>query len=256
MIYLNARYYDPKLGRFLSPDSLDPTLPGVGTNRYAYALNNPVNLSDPSGNNTEAPSYDPAADDALKSNPNAPRDPIGEAVAGFLGWASEALGNVLDAGGQAMSGIPQTAGPGRVSMEVGAGLKALSAGIKGAKAAGKGVPGLGTETQAARSVIEDLAAARTAAARMLEEASQKTGNFGMGKASAQEADELGKAWVGPGPRVTSKGYLESSDGLRQYRGPSEKPNSPFAPTGVQANFESRSQPRGAWESNGHLDIEK
>ncbi|MGO4574349.1 RHS repeat-associated core domain-containing protein, partial [Microvirga sp. 2TAF3] len=50
LVYLNARYYDPKLGRFLSPDSLDPTLPGVGTNRYAYALNNPVNLSDPSGN--------------------------------------------------------------------------------------------------------------------------------------------------------------------------------------------------------------
>jgi RHS repeat-associated protein len=49
LIYLNARYYDPKAGRFLSPDSLDPTLPGVGTNRYAYALNDPVNLSDPTG---------------------------------------------------------------------------------------------------------------------------------------------------------------------------------------------------------------
>ncbi|WP_201832621.1 FG-GAP-like repeat-containing protein [Microvirga zambiensis] len=43
LLYLNARYYDPKAGRFLSPDSLDPTLPGVGTNRYAYALNDPVN---------------------------------------------------------------------------------------------------------------------------------------------------------------------------------------------------------------------
>ncbi|MGO4574356.1 RHS repeat-associated core domain-containing protein, partial [Microvirga sp. 2TAF3] len=50
LVYLNARYYDPKAGRFLSPDSLDPTLPGVGTNRYAYALNNPVNLNDPGGN--------------------------------------------------------------------------------------------------------------------------------------------------------------------------------------------------------------
>ncbi|MGO4571652.1 RHS repeat-associated core domain-containing protein, partial [Microvirga sp. 2TAF3] len=49
LIYLNARYYDPKAGRFLSPDSLDPVLPGVGTNRYAYALNNPVNLKDPGG---------------------------------------------------------------------------------------------------------------------------------------------------------------------------------------------------------------
>jgi len=35
--------------RFISPDTLDPTLPGVGTNRYAYALNDPVNKSDPNG---------------------------------------------------------------------------------------------------------------------------------------------------------------------------------------------------------------
>ncbi|MEE1611403.1 FG-GAP-like repeat-containing protein [Microvirga sp. CF3016] len=49
LVYLNARYYDPALGRFLSPDSLDPTLPGVGTNRYAYSANNPVNRRDPTG---------------------------------------------------------------------------------------------------------------------------------------------------------------------------------------------------------------
>ena len=49
LVYRNARTYDPRAGRFLSPDSLDPSLPGVGTNRYAYALNNPVNVADPSG---------------------------------------------------------------------------------------------------------------------------------------------------------------------------------------------------------------
>jgi hypothetical protein len=35
--------------RFLSPDTLDPTIPGVGTNRYAYAGNDPINRSDPNG---------------------------------------------------------------------------------------------------------------------------------------------------------------------------------------------------------------
>ena len=35
--------------RFISPDTLDPTLPGVGTNRYAYAANDPINKSDPNG---------------------------------------------------------------------------------------------------------------------------------------------------------------------------------------------------------------
>ena len=48
--YLNARYYDPEMGLFLQPDWLDPTDPGVGTNRYAYSFNDPVNLSDPAGN--------------------------------------------------------------------------------------------------------------------------------------------------------------------------------------------------------------
>jgi RHS repeat-associated protein len=45
-IYLHARYFDPQLGTFLSPDSLDPTLPGVGTNRYSYAFGDPVNGTD------------------------------------------------------------------------------------------------------------------------------------------------------------------------------------------------------------------
>ena len=49
LLYLHARYYDPTIGRFIQPDPRDPTIPGVGTNRYAYADNNPVNLSDPLG---------------------------------------------------------------------------------------------------------------------------------------------------------------------------------------------------------------
>ncbi len=51
--YLHARYYDPHLGRFLSPDTWDPTIPGVDINRYAYAGNDPVNGSDPSGHENE-----------------------------------------------------------------------------------------------------------------------------------------------------------------------------------------------------------
>ena len=46
---LHARVLDPLLSRFLQPDSLDPLTEGVGTNRYAYAGNDPVNRSDPEG---------------------------------------------------------------------------------------------------------------------------------------------------------------------------------------------------------------
>jgi len=49
LVYLNARYYDPQLGRFISPD---PTIDGedtIGLNRYAYAANDPVNQIDHTG---------------------------------------------------------------------------------------------------------------------------------------------------------------------------------------------------------------
>jgi RHS repeat-associated protein len=48
--YLNARYYDPELAIFIQPDWFEVTQPGVGTNRYAYSFNDPVNLADPNGN--------------------------------------------------------------------------------------------------------------------------------------------------------------------------------------------------------------
>jgi RHS repeat-associated protein len=47
--YDHARYMDPLLARFLSPDSWDPMLTGVDVNRYAYAGNDPINGSDANG---------------------------------------------------------------------------------------------------------------------------------------------------------------------------------------------------------------
>ncbi|CAN1576160.1 Rhs repeat-associated core [Paracoccaceae bacterium] len=48
--YLNARYYDPELSLFLQPDWFEVTKPGVGTNRFSYSFNDPVNGIDPGGN--------------------------------------------------------------------------------------------------------------------------------------------------------------------------------------------------------------
>ena len=50
LVYMNARYYDPALGRFLSADALvpDPDNPQA-FNRYAFAYNNPISNTDPTG---------------------------------------------------------------------------------------------------------------------------------------------------------------------------------------------------------------
>ena len=48
--YLQSRYYNPEVGRFISADVLLSTGQGVlGHNAYAYCLNNPVNGIDPDG---------------------------------------------------------------------------------------------------------------------------------------------------------------------------------------------------------------
>ncbi len=50
LVYMNARYYHPQLGRFVSPDTIVPE-PGEpqSYNRYSYSYNNPINYIDPSG---------------------------------------------------------------------------------------------------------------------------------------------------------------------------------------------------------------
>ena len=66
LVYMQARYYDPALGRFLS---IDPVTPSAGNgfsfNRYAYADNNPVVRTDPDGRQTDPA---PAAPDVQYKN--------------------------------------------------------------------------------------------------------------------------------------------------------------------------------------------
>jgi len=50
LINMNARLYDPALGRFLSPDSYVQSPDNSQSfNRYSYCLNNPLKYSDPTG---------------------------------------------------------------------------------------------------------------------------------------------------------------------------------------------------------------
>lgn len=55
LINMNARIYDPYLGRFLSADPVLPDAEDMQAfNRYAYVLGNPLKYTDPSGNFPEA----------------------------------------------------------------------------------------------------------------------------------------------------------------------------------------------------------
>lgn len=49
LYYLQSRYYDAEVGRFLNSDSIIDNRSTTSINTYAYCGNNPINCSDPSG---------------------------------------------------------------------------------------------------------------------------------------------------------------------------------------------------------------
>ena len=49
MYYLQSRYYNPQVGRFISADSLFSQDSVFGNNLFAYCLNNPINMIDTTG---------------------------------------------------------------------------------------------------------------------------------------------------------------------------------------------------------------
>ena len=62
MYYLQTRYYDSNIGRFLNADSYVSTGQGIlGHNMYAYCNNNPVMYVDPTGELWEAVLFNPYA---------------------------------------------------------------------------------------------------------------------------------------------------------------------------------------------------
>ena len=56
LVDMRARWYDPKLGQFISADTIVPNPTNLQSfNRYAYVGNNPVNLIDPMGHSCANP---------------------------------------------------------------------------------------------------------------------------------------------------------------------------------------------------------
>ncbi len=86
---MNGRFYDPRLGRFLSPDSY-VQLPDFSQNfnRYSYCLNNPLVYTDPSG-------YWFGIDDAIAAGLGFVVGYVSYGIAtGNFGWKAVAAGGV------------------------------------------------------------------------------------------------------------------------------------------------------------------
>jgi RHS repeat-associated protein len=97
LIFLRARYYDPSLGRFLSPDPVRST---AGT--YAYAANNPLSFIDPSGAVVLAVGLDAkiAAALGLSGQAAVVTDDKGNHGIALTGGFSRGIQGALTAGGQ------------------------------------------------------------------------------------------------------------------------------------------------------------
>ena len=109
LIYMNARYYDPSLGRFLQQDP-NPgklVLPSSVVNSYIYALNNPISFIDPTGQSI----FDSIAD-FFKSIGNAINEvwnwirSAGQTIGDFLrsGWVGKAILTTLLVAAAALTG--------------------------------------------------------------------------------------------------------------------------------------------------------
>jgi RHS repeat-associated protein len=56
LYYFGSRYYDPAIGRFLSPDTTISDMSNAQSfNRYSYVLNNPIRYVDPTGHDEQDP---------------------------------------------------------------------------------------------------------------------------------------------------------------------------------------------------------
>ncbi|CAD5106320.1 RHS repeat domain-containing protein [Zestomonas carbonaria] len=223
LVYMQARYYDPIIGRFMAVDPVEVNPEStISFNRYAYANNNPHVFVDPNGESavTAFGGLLHESGQFLMGNGF-----DGAMVAGALadGYNGDGSGFAAAAFEDATSFIPAGA--------VSGGVIKLGRLVKSSKA----LKGTGKEVG------------------ILRDAAKGKGNFGLGSGTRAEADKLGKAWVGDGYKVASDGKaLVSKDGLRQYRPPSYKPRQDK----TQANFEQRfpGQQSRQWQSNGHLDI--
>ncbi|MBF0593330.1 MAG: hypothetical protein HQL22_00010 [Candidatus Omnitrophica bacterium] len=101
LMYYGARYYNPKLGRFITPDTIvqAPSNPQT-LNRYTYCNNNPVNLIDSTGHDWWSRAWSKLGGFFTKGPGSSILQIVGVVAAPFTGGASLMLTYI----GMAISG--------------------------------------------------------------------------------------------------------------------------------------------------------
>jgi RHS repeat-associated protein len=101
LYYYNARFYDPEIGRFITPDSMVPNPRNTQHfNRYMYCSGNPVNYNDPSGH--EESDGDGASNDSSSESDNTGGDICG--IAAALEAAFDAIAGAFEGIASAIEG--------------------------------------------------------------------------------------------------------------------------------------------------------
>ena len=104
LYYYQSRFYNPKLKRFIQPDTIVPDPTDLQSwNRYSYVKNNPLRYKDPSGHEEEAaPESDEPMDGILGP------DPVAEAI---LGPEPETAGTPMPGDQSTVDGITDSDQP-------------------------------------------------------------------------------------------------------------------------------------------------
>ncbi len=136
LYFYQARYYNPALGRFISPDSIVPE-PGnpQSLNRYSYVTNNPLRYTDPTGHffglddliiGVVVGAIIGGTTAAITGGNVGKGILTGAITGGFMGAAGGAIASYTTATGQALSPVLQAGIYGTVGAAAGATNAAIS----------------------------------------------------------------------------------------------------------------------------------